>query len=513
EALARANKHLENARNTQDQQRALKLCKDAKSALERINVPESIMDVDGIIATYREHGGMLKGLGCDSEADLSYKKAEELSEQYGKGAVDFPSTASANQPTSLSSADSTISSQSLELIPASIIAKDSDPHIFKDKLPKPDGRLDDTRQLAYCLFLLQDPGPLDDILDTETRVWLQTTRKNEDEQERLKTLARDLLREFAHEELMDETAVAEVILLAPALEKKYFRLLLGQFVNHFGSSILLNTSALDGLDYVVQSAPQGSIDADDLVKILKHLNLRLEDTHSESLDYIYRLTSVVSHILDAMALGGVQGLDRVSLHTPLTLSPSIRFKLNVGEISTVPTATHGNAAPPDPGANPPTRPTYAGLFRGPKTVLRTIHPHARYGHLMGTCRPLRARSDDVVVFDFPSDIPLPEIQQAAIEGLNSTSEVYSPRHDSPAHSSTTYKLINIVFAEDEAEAAAQENGLYLGGGHYFPIPTFDATFTHTRFIARNIPFSCSRQTDADHLCRIFDSCKDRSHLS
>ncbi|KAG0286857.1 hypothetical protein BGZ98_004923, partial [Dissophora globulifera] len=169
----------------------------------------------------------------------------------------------------------------------------------------------------------------------------------------------------------------------------------------------------------------------------------------------------------------------------------------------MPTATHGNAAPPDPGANPPSRPTYAGLFRGPKTILRTIYSHARYGRLMGTRKPLRVQSDDVMVFDLPSNIPLPEIQQAAIEGLNSALEVCSPRYDSPDDTSINHRLVNIVFTEEDAEVAAKENGLYLRGSHYYPIPTLDAKHVHTRIFVRNIPFSRSRQTDVDHLCRIF----------
>ncbi|KAG0309998.1 hypothetical protein BGZ99_000736, partial [Dissophora globulifera] len=78
EALARANKNLESARNTQDQQRALKICKDAKSALDRINIPASIADINHIIAAYREHGRVLKNLGRDNEALVSYNKADEL---------------------------------------------------------------------------------------------------------------------------------------------------------------------------------------------------------------------------------------------------------------------------------------------------------------------------------------------------------------------------------------------------------------------------------------------------
>lgn len=78
DALRRANKHLENARNSKDRRQAQKLCDEAKEALERIDVSKSIQDHDQIAAVYRAHGQLLGKLGLDDEAQLSYNKAEEL---------------------------------------------------------------------------------------------------------------------------------------------------------------------------------------------------------------------------------------------------------------------------------------------------------------------------------------------------------------------------------------------------------------------------------------------------
>ncbi|KAI1296169.1 hypothetical protein EDD11_007532 [Mortierella claussenii] len=131
-------------------------------------------------------------------------------------------------------------------------------------------------------------------------------------------MATDLLREFTRDELKDAKATAEVVCVAPVLDRDEFRILLKLFVDNLNSPGLLDTHALEGLDEVVKSAPPGGIDSDDLVKILQHLNVCLQSTHMQSLDHMYRLTQVVSHVLDAMADGDIRGLDRESLHAPLS---------------------------------------------------------------------------------------------------------------------------------------------------------------------------------------------------
>lgn len=78
EALVRANKHLENGRNTEDRRQAQNLCDKAKEALARIDISRSGKDRDQIAAVYREHGKLLEKLGLANEAQLSYNKANEL---------------------------------------------------------------------------------------------------------------------------------------------------------------------------------------------------------------------------------------------------------------------------------------------------------------------------------------------------------------------------------------------------------------------------------------------------
>ena len=199
-----------------------------------------------------------------------------------------------------------------------IFTKDYPPPLNPCKLPGPDERLINTQQLALCLALLQtSPLPDGDTLTPSARTWLNITEKNPDEQERLKAMATDLIRAYTRDELKDTKVTAEVVLLAPVLEKEDYRILLSQLVNGIEGSLLLDIQALEGLAQLLQGASPGYLDADDLVKILKLLNTRLQETHRQSPQHVYQLTLTVSRVLDAMVDSEVKGLNRVNLHEPL----------------------------------------------------------------------------------------------------------------------------------------------------------------------------------------------------
>jgi hypothetical protein len=202
---------------------------------------------------------------------------------------------------------------------ASIFTKDCPPPLNPCKLPGPDERLINTQQLAVCLALLQTLSlpESDNTLTPAARNWLTVTENNPDEQERLKTMATDLIRAYTRDELKDAKATAEVILLAPVLEKEDYRILLSQLVNGIDGSVLLDVQALDGLTHLLQGSSPSYLDADDLVKILNLLSTRLQDTHGQSSQHVYQLTLTVSRVLDAMVDCEVRGLNRVNLHEPL----------------------------------------------------------------------------------------------------------------------------------------------------------------------------------------------------
>jgi len=204
-------------------------------------------------------------------------------------------------------------------IPQAIFARNIRPPAMETKLPKADERLSTTSQLAACLSLLKHSQLLEDMLEPSARKWLQTTEKDSDEQDRLKVLATNVIRAFQREDIKDDKTVAEVVSLAPVLEKSDFQYLLRELCKGIDQSILLDIHQLEGIAQLIHGAEPGYLDADDLVKILELLSNRLRTTHIQSSNHMYQLTMAVSRVLDAMADTKVKGLDREKLHEPLTL--------------------------------------------------------------------------------------------------------------------------------------------------------------------------------------------------
>jgi len=204
-------------------------------------------------------------------------------------------------------------------LPLHIFPRNVRPPTITFKSPEPDTRLNDTPQLGCCLSLLQSQHGPEDIVDPTTRNWLQFTKSDSDEQDRLKALATDVIRAFKRDELKDAKAVAEVVYLAPVLAKDDFRYLVKEFHNGIEQSALLDIHQLEGLAQLLQGADPGYLEADDLVKLLELLSTRLSDTHHQSPHLVYKLTLAASNVLDAMADADVKDLDRERLHGPLSL--------------------------------------------------------------------------------------------------------------------------------------------------------------------------------------------------
>ena len=203
------------------------------------------------------------------------------------------------------------------LLPQGIFTENVNPPATTFAPPQADERVDDIRQLAACLSLLRYSHPSDDVLEPAARKWIQDVENNSDEQERLKVLATEVIREYARDELKNAEAVAEVVCLAPVLDNDDFQFLLRQFHSGIDQSDLLNVPQLHGLADLIRGADPGYLDSDDLVKILELFSTRLRSTHLQSTNYIYQLTFAISHVLDAMADTKINGLDRERLHTPL----------------------------------------------------------------------------------------------------------------------------------------------------------------------------------------------------
>ncbi|KAF9351382.1 hypothetical protein BGX34_000590, partial [Mortierella sp. NVP85] len=284
QALGLANVYLEYAGKAQDTDIALVLCHDTELALSQAKKGTKGGDDQTmrqeIATSYLGLGRVLAIRGYISEAQAIYKKAEKLGVKIQDHPVkqffDTKSIALSVKPDVDSAVDappvkdlSTVSKikrgvSDIATIPAYVFAENVRPPMVVAKLPEPDERLLSTPQLAYCLGLLRDSHELDDILEPIARNWLQVAENDEDEHERLKLLSLDVIRTFKKEEIKDAKAVAEVVCLAPVLERDIFRDLLRTFYDGIDHSGLLDIHQLQGLAQLIQGADTDYLDSDDL---------------------------------------------------------------------------------------------------------------------------------------------------------------------------------------------------------------------------------------------------------
>ncbi|KAF9907120.1 hypothetical protein EC991_011260 [Linnemannia zychae] len=184
-------------------------------------------------------------------------------------------------------------------------------------LPVPGEQLETTHQLAYCLALLHET--IDETrLDPDTLKWRRNTLKNSDELVRMETITRQVVTKFIEDHEKNATIVEEVVQLAQVLHKETSRSLLASFVDTVSNSKLLHLHSMEGLARVIQCAPSGSIDSNDLVDILQVLYTRLQTIHSLSINHLCHLLLALSRVLDVMVVAQVGDVDRVTLHGPLT---------------------------------------------------------------------------------------------------------------------------------------------------------------------------------------------------
>ncbi|KAF9947563.1 hypothetical protein BGZ65_008723, partial [Modicella reniformis] len=320
QALELANVYLENAKKATDPVISFVLCHDTELSLNqarKVIKDQTLRDEVG--TAYIQLGRVLDDRGRRYEAKSCCKRGEKLrtkvqdQDQFAQSSdpnnTVHPTKRSADSQDSGLPQKQHKKDHGVAVIPAHIFPENVSPPTIVSKLPAPDERLHDTPQLACCLSLLKASHSLDNMLKPDARKWLQTIEKDEDEQERLKVMATDVIRAYKRDELKDAKAVAEVVSLSPALEKDAFRDLLTQFYDGITQSDLLNFHQLDGLAQLIQGADPGYLDTDDLVKILELISTRLRKTHQQSPRHIYQLTATAARVLDAMADTNVTGLD------------------------------------------------------------------------------------------------------------------------------------------------------------------------------------------------------------
>ncbi|KAF9349134.1 hypothetical protein BGX34_002018, partial [Mortierella sp. NVP85] len=340
QALELTNIYLEHAGKVHDVGIVLVLCHDTEASLLQAgktlkHALDKKMRLE-VANGYIKLGRVLAIRGYLSEAGEFYKKAEKLGvkiQDFGgpTQSMDTKSIAPSVE-SAVGSIDDTssVKTQSIPLqkkrtrindiatIPDHIFSENVRPSTVVAKLPEPDERLINTPQLAWCLGLLNESHGIEDILEPTARSWLQVVENDEDEHERLKMLAKDVIRTFKKEVIKDAKAVAEVVCLSPVIDKELFRDLLGTFYDGVNQSGLLAIPHVQGIARLIQGADKGYLVADDLVKILGLLAERLKATHQQSPQHMYQLTLAASYVLDAMAETRVNGLDRETLHEPLS---------------------------------------------------------------------------------------------------------------------------------------------------------------------------------------------------
>ncbi|GJJ67767.1 hypothetical protein EMPS_00113 [Entomortierella parvispora] len=197
----------------------------------------------------------------------------------------------------------------------SFFSKNVKPEPATYSLARLDEPLQTIHQLAYCLALLQ-PSVEDDDLSAEALKWRLDTLNNSDEKTRLESMAVHVLELFSEDTRKDSAAVAEVVQLAPVLNRDHSRFLIKTFIDTLNKSEMMDLDALYGLAKAILGATPGSINSDDLETILQCLKKRLRPNRSA--EHLYPLLLATSRVLDAMVDAHIGNIDRINLHGPLT---------------------------------------------------------------------------------------------------------------------------------------------------------------------------------------------------
>ncbi|GAM52457.1 hypothetical protein EBME_0920 [bacterium endosymbiont of Mortierella elongata FMR23-6] len=213
----------------------------------------------------------------------------------------------------MASADLGLEGRGSERFFAPFFKKNVSAPVLEGALPVANKPPKNLEQLANGLILLSSQSNPDIEFSEQAQTWL--AQIDPSEAKRLQNLATDVIRVFVKDELK-EMSVAEVVVLAPGLTKELFNALLKRLVNGIERSTLLEADLLDGLAQMIRNAGPEYLDTDDLVKIVKVISERLQKTHGQSEDHVYRLMVALSSILDAMA-DYVQDVDRENLREPL----------------------------------------------------------------------------------------------------------------------------------------------------------------------------------------------------
>ncbi|KAF9895985.1 hypothetical protein BX616_008404, partial [Lobosporangium transversale] len=289
----------------------MELCLDADSVLSRIQRPtrKSLASMSaassasngdmglhqGIGTAYNELARLFEQLGHSDDARRRDKKAEKWG--YIQGNNNSNSNNSTEQEINATRCSrsnkivETIPEQRIATIAKDIFNHNETPVVIRHTLPEPGVYLNDIHQLVYCLRLLSTASiPTNDLNDHE-KEWRKAISNDQDEHERLCKLVSDVIEMFISNDTKTEAIVTEVVSLAPVLNQNQFRTLLMTLVNGISQNIMLEAHLLEGLAQLMQHTPPEYLDSDDLVSILNTLSSRLQATHTQSTEHLYRLSA------------------------------------------------------------------------------------------------------------------------------------------------------------------------------------------------------------------------------
>ncbi|KAF9085657.1 hypothetical protein BGX23_009486 [Mortierella sp. AD031] len=195
-------------------------------------------------------------------------------------------------------------------------------------LPKPRARIEQTSQLIHCysLFgrtqtsLLSSASDTSDdsqlaVLDGKQQEWVDQT--DPIEQDRLRWLIDQLVKEFSEDTIKGPVAVAEIVLVGPVLNRETYHALLSCFISKFEQTTPLDLTLLQGLAQLVECASSDYLVDNDLVRIATVLSEELKVTDNGTSDHPLFLTWALSRVLDVMVAGKVKDLNRDRDHQPM----------------------------------------------------------------------------------------------------------------------------------------------------------------------------------------------------
>ncbi|KAG0283173.1 hypothetical protein BGZ97_008639 [Linnemannia gamsii] len=137
-------------------------------------------------------------------------------------------------------------------------------------------------------------------LTDEELNWLAEMDQNPTKKAHIRWLAIRIVEEFIQDPNKDSVKIAEVVALAPVLDREPYRKLPISFIREFINALILDADLLQGIVQVVQPASPEFLESDDPVKIFSVLRIRLGGTHQPSLGHSFHLTLAVSRLLDIM---------------------------------------------------------------------------------------------------------------------------------------------------------------------------------------------------------------------